>query len=88
MTTSSLDKNQPIYILEDGREELFAHILEEEKSKNFDDIWGDIKSLYDYMFSAENLERYCLGAIGRADYAYKKIGKLLRKEYEEWKNEK
>ncbi len=80
MTTSSLDTNQPIYISEESREYLFKHILEEEQLG-----CEDIDGLYDYMFSAENLEGYCLGATSRADYAYKKISKLLRKEYEDWK---
>lgn len=83
--TSSLDKNQPIYISEKGREDLFNYILLQEKSETLQRVWKDIEGLYEYMFSAENLERYCLGATSRADYAYKKISKLLRKEYEEWK---
>lgn len=82
---SSLDKNQPIYISEKGREDLFNYILLQEKSDTLQRVWEDIEGLYEYMFSAENLERYCLGATNRADYAYKKISKLLRKEYEEWK---
>ena len=77
---SSLDTNQPIYISEECRENLFKHILEEEQLG-----CEEIGNLYEYMFSTENLERYCLGATNRADYAYKKISKLLRKEYEEWK---
>lgn len=85
VVTSSLDTNQSIYISENGREELFQNILAEEKSENLQQVWKDIDGLYNYMFSAENLERYCLGAMSRADYAYKKISKLLRKEYEEWK---
>lgn len=79
---SSLDKNQPIYISEKDRVRLFNRILlEEENYKNVD-------NLYKYMFSAENLERYCLGATSRGDYAYNKISKLLRNEYEEWKVKK
>lgn len=85
VVTSSLDTNQPIYISEKDREALFQKILAEEKSEDLQSDWKDIDGLYDYMFSAENLERYCLGATDRADYAYKKISKLLRKEYEEWK---
>ena len=85
VVTSSLDKNQPIYISEKGRAELFNYILLQEKSDTLQRVWKDIDGLYEYMFSAENLERYCLGATNRADYAYKKISKLLRKEYEEWK---
>lgn len=85
VVTSSLDTNQPIYISEKGREDLFNYILLQEKSDTLQRVWKDIDGLYEYMFSAENLERYCLGATNRADYAYKKISKLLRKEYEEWK---
>lgn len=88
VVTSSLDKNQLIYISEKGREELFNYILLQEKSDTLQRVWKDIDGLYEYMFSAENLERYCLGATNRADYAYKKISKLLRKEYEEWKADK
>lgn len=75
---SSLDTSQPIYITEKIREELFEHILEAEK---------DCEDM-EYMFSAENLEKYCLGAIERADYAYKKISRQLKKEYDEWRKNK
>ena len=55
---SSLDTNQPIYISEKCRESLFKHILEEEQSG-----LEEVEKLYEYMFSAENLENYCDGAI-------------------------
>ena len=57
---SSLDKNQPIYISEKGREDLFNYILLQEKSDTLQRVWEDIEGLYEYMFSAENLERYCV----------------------------
>lgn len=75
---SSLDTNQPIYITEKSREDLFEYILREEKDCE------NMEQLYKYMFSSENLEQYCFGATERADYAYKKISKQLRKEYDEW----
>lgn len=85
VVTSSLDKNQPIYISEKSREDLFNYILLQEESDTLQRVWKDIDGLYEYMFSAENLEKYCLGATNRGDYAYKRISKLLRKEYEERK---
>ena len=75
---SSLDTSQPIYITEKSREELFEHILESEK---------DCEDM-EYWFSAENLEQYCFGATERADYAYKKISRQLKKEYDEWRKNK
>lgn len=82
MITSSLDTNQAIYIQEHHREQLFNHIYEEEKTCT------DLKKLYEYEFSSEELEKYCSGKIWKDDYAYKHISKLLRKEYEEWKENK
>lgn len=71
----STDSSLKIYISEESRNEIFKDIDE-----NPDCI--------DYIFSAENLERYCLGKTHLADYAYSQIRRLLKKEYKEYKEQK
>ena len=68
---TSLDTTQKIYITEESREKLFNHIYEENMN-------------LDYAFSAEYLERVCLGKTYLSDSAYSTIKRLLRKEYKEW----
>ena len=80
--TSSLDVDQPIYISERTRKELFDYVLNKELSCTNEE---DKKDWLKYAFSAENLARYCLGSTGRADYAYSHISKLLKKEYGDYK---
>lgn len=73
ISSESLNSNQKIYITEHGREDLFKHIKEEQEEMNID-----------YFFTAENLERYCLGKTYLPDYAYGHVRRLLKKEYKEW----
>lgn len=91
-TTKSTDPNQKIWIQEWVRDELFSDTLaaEEEaaqKCYSADEMKHEIKGVLDFYFSAENLERYCVGDTGLADYAYSHIRVLLKKEYAEWKAE-
>lgn len=91
-TTKSTDPNQKIWIQEWVRDELFSDILAAEqeaaqKCYSADEMKHEIKSVLDFYFSAENLERYCVGNTGLADYAYSHIRVLLKKEYAEWKAE-
>lgn len=68
---TSLDTTQKIYITKESRERLFNHIYEENMK-------------LDYAFSAEYLERVCLGKTYLSESAYSTIKRLLRKEYKEW----
>lgn len=75
---SSLDREMKIYIKESERAVLFNELHENENNKAF----------FKLLWSAENLERYCMGKTGLADYAYSHIRVLLKKEYAEWKKAK
>lgn len=68
---NSLDTTQKIYITKESREKLFNHIYKENMN-------------LDYVFSAEYLEKYCLGKTYLSEAAYSTIKRLLRKEYKEW----
>lgn len=68
---TSLDTTQKIYITKESREKLFNHIYKENMN-------------LDYVFSAEYLERVCLGKTYLSESAYSTIKRLLRKEYKEW----
>lgn len=72
MTNESLNKNQKIYIAEKDRLELFQQI----------EPFGEYTQ--EYAFSAECLERYCLGKTYLPDYAYSHIRALLKKEFKEY----
>lgn len=75
---NSLDRNQKIYIDKESREELFNELCTNENNQT------ELK----YLWSVDNLERYCLGKTGSADYAYSHIKALLKKEYKKWKEYK
>jgi len=75
---NSSDTMLKIYIKQNSREELFKNLYENE---------GDT-SFFKYLWSADNLERYCLGKTGSDDYAYSQISAMLKKEYKEWKTQK
>ncbi len=72
MTNESLNTNQKIYITEEARLELFQKI----------EPFGDYTQ--QYAFSADCLERYCLGKTELPDYAYSHIRSLLKKEFKEY----
>ena len=74
----SLDRTMKIYIGELNRELLFNELYENENNTAF----------FKFLWSADNLERYCLGKTGLPDYAYSHIRALLKKEYVEWKKQK
>lgn len=89
LPTSSLDSNQRIWIGEEAREQLFRELLTGEvhgigECNTLADVKATVKEEREYAFSAENLERYCLGDTGALDYAYSHIRSLLKKEYKEW----
>ena len=89
LPTSSLDSNQRIWIEEDAREELFRELLTREvheigECNTLADVKATVKKEREYAFSAENLERYCVGDTGALDYAYSHIRSLLKKEYKSW----
>ena len=73
---------QGIWIDKDGKNRLFADTFE--RSCNMYD--EELIDWMNYAFSADNLERYCLGDTEAPDSAYESIGKQLRNEYRQWCN--